>query len=310
MERDDDYGGHAEGEGEAAAAQPGLQKQVDWQRVFFDSSAAWTTRLASVSRRRFPGTPDAEAAYNHALDRMSADDWLLLRKSYRGTGRPENFMAVTFIHLLEDYAVRKYGRKRPPAWVARLNGLWLDVYQLLCLRRMPRESIVEQLSARGTWGASAIRDAIGQILARVKGCGEHVGEYADSDTGARMLDQANPTPITALEMSDCQALLGLLSDMLKGSGNASKNNSERINALSRRLMEDAGGMAGTLTISDHERLMLRLIYQEGYSITAAARTMGVNRKKMSRDLAKAVGRLRRGLKRLGYDSRTIQQAER
>jgi hypothetical protein len=35
---------------------------------------------------------------------------------------PASFLVVTFSHLLDEYRVRKYGRRRPPAWISRLSG--------------------------------------------------------------------------------------------------------------------------------------------------------------------------------------------
>src|SRR5262245_8190758 len=109
---------------------------IDWQALFFDSRAEWPARLMTRARRRYGPPPDAEAAYNHAFQAISENEWSRLSDGYRGSGTAEGFMAITFVNLLEEYAVRKYGRLRPPAWLQRLGGMWTRVFELLCLRRL------------------------------------------------------------------------------------------------------------------------------------------------------------------------------
>jgi hypothetical protein len=267
---------------------------IDWQALFFDARAAWPDRLMGRARRRFGNTPDAEAAYNHALDAISRDDWSPLRTGYRGSGSAEGFMAITFLNLLEEYAVRKYGRRRPPAWVQRLGGVWLRIYELLCLRRLEPETIVDTLCARDGHAPATVRKAIVEVRGRIPRCGERVGEHT-------VEDEPEPEPVantaaSALEEGELSHLLQVLGGLFGQAGAAVTE------PASREARERAARLEQSLELSSQERLMLRLVYQENCTIPEAARSLSLNERTARRAHGRLMERLRETLARHGFDA--------
>jgi len=269
-------------------------KSIDWQALFFDARAEWPARLMARARRRFGESPDAEAAYNYALDEISHDDWARLTTKFRGTGTAEGFMAVTFLNLLEEYAVRKYGRKRAPAWVQRMGGIWSRIFELLCLRRLPPERIVDLLSAGEGHDAAHVRRAISDVHGRIPGCGESVGEQTQEDEPEP--EAAASTPAAALEEGELQHLLHVLAGLFGRDADAPAIVAEGTRAARTRIAALESG----LQLTGEERLLLRLVYQESCTIPEAARTLRLNERTARRIHGRVMDRLRGTLERHGF----------
>ncbi|MEO1574387.1 MAG: hypothetical protein AAFU65_05445 [Pseudomonadota bacterium] len=257
---------------------------VDWSMIFFDPMEGLSDKLMSRARRRFGDSPDAESAWNYALDQVSADDWQSLSDRYTGKGSPGGFLAITFINALEDYARQKYPRARPPEWLRRMGDLWLQVWRRLCLKREPVETIVGALDDRDPARAEEIRGATVQIRARVPNCGIVVAEEA--------ADPADVTP-TADTRTDAAAEADLV-EMLLGAASA---------VLDRDLDDVSGAAVAriheTLELDDTDRLLIRLVYDEGLKVAAAARALDLTRKQASRRHLSLLARLRKAFEPIG-----------
>ena len=88
--------------------------------------------LEYLAGRRFKTGILAEEARNYVLDALSGNDWEKLRK-YRDTGSFKAYLAQLIVRLLEDFARRRFGRKRPPAHVVVRGALWVRLFQLMCI---------------------------------------------------------------------------------------------------------------------------------------------------------------------------------
>ena len=110
------------------------------------------TTMLALANRRFAGTADAESAYNLAFDEISADDWRCLLNGYSGTGSAPGVFRITCVRLLEEYAVRKYDRRRPPVWVRCPGTLWVRVFERLCLQRQlpKRAAVIQRQSSKNS----------------------------------------------------------------------------------------------------------------------------------------------------------------
>lgn len=275
----------------------GVVASIDWQSLFFDPSAQWPARLTARARRRYGSTPDADAAYNHAFEEISRDDWARLRTGYRGTGSTEGFLAITFLNLMEEYAVRKYGRRRAPAWVQRLGTPWTRIYELLCLKRLAPEMIVDELCMREGHDVGLLRRAITDVRGRVRGCGEHVGEQTTDDVVEPA--PSGVTSATELERGELAHLLAVLRGLFGDERHAPdadppddpEGARARIAALTKHVR-----------VTNEERLMLRLVYEENCTIPEAARTLAMNERTARRAHERLMKRLRDALGRQGFDS--------
>jgi DNA-directed RNA polymerase specialized sigma24 family protein len=268
---------------------------IDWQALFFDARAAWPARLLARAQRRFGNSPDAEAAYNHALDAISRDGWSRLRAGYGGSGSAEGFMAITFLNLLEEYGVRKYGKRRAPAWVQRLGSPWTRIFELLCLRRMEPETIVDLLCARDAHEPGQVRRALAEVRGRIPRCGERVSE----EPGGADLEPepVASTPASALEQGELEHLLQVLAGLIAPGAIPPLLDADPARGTRARIAQ----FEASVPLSGQERLLLRLIYQENCSIPEAARSLGLNERTARRAHARLMERLRDALARHRLD---------
>lgn len=267
------------------------QASVDWAGLFFGMS----DRLMARARKRYGPSEDAEAAYNYSLDCISTDDWVRLGSSYKGLGSPEAFLAVTFCNYLEEYAVRKYGRRRPPAWLRRLESWWLTCYRMLCLQRLLPETVVERLSADGDPAPGRVRQAIREIRKRIPNCGAHFGEQVRDDGGEANDLPDDEAPGDVIESGE----LAVLTEILRGEGYRSppgEGGPELTKSLEGRLSE----LQRALGMTPDERLIARLIYQERCSVSAAARRLGLPDHQVRRRHQAMLRRWRAALEEFGF----------
>ena len=259
---------------------PSGADKIDWSLLFFGSDEGLADKLMARARRRFGDSPDADSAYNFALDRLSADDWSALAVRYKGKGTPQGFLAITFINALEDYARAKYPRARPPEWLRRLGDLWLQVWRRLCLKREAVESIVDALSDRDAARAQEIRGAAKQIRARVPNCGQVVAEEP-ADLGDA--DATTHDTVAELDRDTLNMLTGTVAAVLDQ------------DAPSPLPDEAVLALRDALDLPAADRLLLKLLYDEGMSVAAAARALDLTRKQASRRHLAILGRLREAL---------------
>lgn len=285
--------------------------RVDWAALFFEPNAKWPEKLLTLANRRFAGTPDAESAYNFALEEVSANDWCRLREGYKGTGSAAGFLRITFVRLLEEYAVRKYGKKRPPVWLKRLGTMWVRTWEFLCLKRLMPETIVEQLTSSGEHPAELIRQAMTQIRGRIPGCGQYVGEWADYDSAQTRAETlvASDEPDAQLEETELVELLGSIASLLAkpDATNTADSNEEHGTGRALTLSERRDAVRARLDISANERLILRLIYHDGYTIPKAAKALRLHEQKVRRTHKKLMTAIREALEAAGLGAVALEQ---
>lgn len=259
---------------------------MDWSGVFFDSSSDLSGKLMARARKRFGESPDAEAAYNYALEHLSADGFAPLRERYAGTGSVAGFLSISFLNAMEEYARQKYPRARPPAWLKRLGDLWVRTWRMLCLQRQPAQTIVEALGGDTTDQSNEVRFATLEIKRRVPNCGQVIAEQTTLDDAPIQAGATDEIPDAAVEQDTQLIVLQVLGGVLE----------QEISAAQKDALLQLGD---AVVLSDQERLLLRLIYEQGHKIASAARALGLQRKQASRLHAAVLTRLREALAPLG-----------
>ena len=279
----------------------------DWQRFVFDPAGRWIERLLWLAERRFPDAAVSGAAYNFAFERISHDDWRLL-ESYAGMAQPGTYLTAIFCRLLEDYSRARFGRPRPPAWLSRMGELWTRVYQMLCLERWEPGTIVDRLSSRGALPQAEVHRTIAVIRGRISDCGQSRGEVAVANpTEALESEQSEETnPESELSHGQLAELLQALRGLLAPDPGASSRDPDShaetaASALAPRLAK----LRQSLDLDADERLVLKLMYQDGRTIAAAAAALGMPEHQVRRTRERAVSRLRQALLAAGIGPELI-----
>ncbi len=240
-----------------------------------------------IAQRRFGDTALAEEAALYVLDRLHEDNCGRLR-SYQGRSKFSTFLASVSIRLLEDFSRHRFGRLRPPSWIDSLGGIWLTLFELLCLQRLKVTDAVQTLlSRRAALREKEIEQAAWTILERVTDCGRHQGLEVEFDetgpTGQGPVKEDN-SPEQRL-MDEQQQIF---TELLFSAPDRAVMDRDFI----RRLREK-------LNLKAEEQLLLKLCFQEELSVTRAGGMLGLNANQAHGKLRRLLARIRRGFEDAG-----------
>ena len=262
-------------------------------------TAAWPL-INAIAGKRFASDTLAEEAALYVLNRLEEDDYHRLR-SFRGRAKFSTYLSSLSIRLLEDFSRKKFGRLRPPTWITDLGGIWLVLFQLLCLQRLVVADAVETVLARsGNHVRADVENAAWKILERIIHCGHHQGKEVSFDEPnentlqerARM-HSPSPTPEKQLLTKEREIFFELLFS----------RSDQRISEVPAEL-----GFIGkiSLDLDAKERLLLKLCFQEGLSVTRAGEMLGLNANQVHGKLRRLLSRLRQEFDRAGISDELRQ----
>jgi len=248
--------------------------------------------LNRIAVNRFGETVLAEEAALYILEKLGEDDWRRV-KAYNGKARFRTYIAALAVRLVEDFARRRFGRVRPPAWLNQLGSLWKRMFALLCLERVPPGDAIEILrQSRPSVPEKEVETVAYELLGRIPDCGTSQGdaefeEENDYSDGLSRVAQPLP-PDRLVEKKEIEIFFDLLFKTIlqRGKSDVTVGTMESFKALDIRLSAD-------------ERLLLRLCFQEGKGVTEAGRILGLNRFQAHGRMRRLMVRLKGELERVG-----------
>jgi len=251
-----------------------------WQQ---QALAHWDL-INRMAGRRFQQGLLAEEAALFVIDGLARDDWQRLQ-AFSGRSTLATYVGALTLRLLEDFARMRFGRVRPPLWIARLGGIWTTLFRLLCLERFSPDEAVAMLANRHPGQERVAEEAAYRILGEIPTCGQHRDEAGEFDETSAPLPPENEGSVQEQQLADAerQQLFAILGRIFFADGEteADPRLLERVAAVSIRL-------------EPGERLLLQLCYRDGVAVAEAGRMLGLNRHQVH-------GRLRRLLERLRQD---------
>jgi len=268
--------------------QEGATATNPWQQ---QAMAHWQT-VNRLAARRFPQGVVAEEAALFVMDGLARDDWRRLR-AFAGRSTLTTYIVALTLRLLEDFARKRFGRSKPPAWIRRLGGIWLTLFRLLCLERLALGEAAA-VAGNGLPGPTrAAEEAAYRILGEIPDCGARSGESV-------ALDESTVLPEAE---GDCS----LQEEQL------AREERHRLFAVLGRLLFD-GDVAGEIDplllermaalaprLAPEERLLLKLCYRDGVAVAEAGRLLGWNRHQTHGRLRRLLARLRQDLAGAGLE---------
>ncbi len=262
----------------------------DWQAFVFDPEAHWIDQLTRIADRRFAGSSKGEAAFNYALERVSAEGWQLLQ-GYDGVSRPGSYLTIIFKRLLEDYSRATEGRTRAPAWLARAGELWLGVHRMLCLERADQATIIQRYSHGEPTDVTHLQAIMREIKARIPNCGEVRGDLATDTMAPETLESlaAPDNVLLGVTAEEDASVLRALGALLNVEGSTpSQGDVESNQQLDRTLRERGSDQFG---LSDEELLVLRMHFQERLKFAPIGRAIDLPEHKVRRLYRRALDKL-------------------
>ena len=108
------------------------------------------SRLERLAKQRaghdHPGLADEASTY---VFKELMDDNCARCRGYTGQGKPEAYLFTIARHLLDEFFRKRFGRLRPPEWVASEGPHAREIWERLCLERQLEETILDAMTARG-----------------------------------------------------------------------------------------------------------------------------------------------------------------
>ena len=250
-----------------------------------------------LAARRFGSSALAEEASLFVLNRLAEDNWRRLA-TFSGRSSFTTFLVSVSHRLLEDFSRKKFGRRRTPLWIARLGGVWLALYRVLCLERLNLVEAVERLALRGTGTdreKSGLEEKGATILERIVDCGAHQAREV-------LLDEARQVAGTTgtgdqekrLAQKQKEHFLQALFGPVLATGNRT-----RVLGSAARIMDNG------VQLKPEERLLLQMHYQDGLTVTEAGRMLGLTRFQAHGRMRRLLKRLRRMFERMGIDRELV-----
>ncbi len=252
--------------------------------------------IDTLASKKFPDSSLSEEAAFFVLDQLEQNDWHRVR-GFQGKSKFSSFLAVLSNRLLNDFSRKKFGRVRPPVWVKKLGGIWLEVFKWLCLERLtPSETVVTMQCEVPDRSAQEIEEAAHTILLKISSCGEMRGKEEQVDNEVLdYLDQeggdASSSIEDTLQHRDQELMLdALFQDLL-----AEDQQCDTLHAGVQRLQE-----AG-IELTHEDRLLLRLRFSEGMTFQAVGDLLGINEQKVRRKIKSLLEMLRENFVKSGLD---------
>ena len=246
-------------------------------------------RLAS---RRFNKEGVAEAAALYVMEQLAENDWQRVRQ-FSGRSRFVSYLSSVVYRLLEDYSRKHFGRKKVPGWVSKMGGIWIILFRLLCFERFPfNDAVLIAADRRKDLQNEKIEQVAEKILGEIPDCGQDQYKeilyeeeaYNGAEREAVSVQQKN------IEQKQKVQLEGALFQELLG-----VDRSKASEAAVRSVLKKS------IDISVEERLLLKLCYQDGFSIAEAGRRAGLNRYQAHGKMRRLYARIRQAFNKAGCE---------
>lgn len=238
-----------------------------------------------LARRRFGETALAEEGAMYVLEHLQADDCRRLH-SFTGRSKFSTYLRAVVLRLLEDFSRRRFGRIRPPSWIADLGGIWLVMFELLCLQRLNvGDAVQTALGMKRAGREQDIEKTAWTILERIVDCGRHQGLEVDFDENEPLREQEERDGNPEKQLLEDERKM--FYELLFGSARVQIDNS-----LARKI-------GASVRLSDEDRLLLKLCFQEELPVTRAGELLGLGANQVHGRLRRLLARIRSGLEQAG-----------
>ncbi len=249
--------------------------------------------LDALAKRRFPKDENlAHEALLYVLKNLEADDWRRVC-TWRGVGSFLPFMTTLASRLLTDFTRTRFGHLRKPAWLTeKSDPLWDLAYRLLIVENYTRHEVIERLSLgepqRERWFIEEVVTTIRRRCPREPQYREQLTE-----AGAEQADE-ELSPEGQLRIKD-KEMLEALSAYLQGD----------TPSITPRVSELLARLKGCLHLSEEDRLLLKLRYQEGLKMAAIVKLLNLQGDPYKR-LNKLIVQLRKACQEVGLLSNEMR----
>jgi RNA polymerase sigma factor (sigma-70 family) len=227
--------------------------------------------LLYVCRVNRLSADDRDEFTSTARLKLIDDDCAILRK-FGGLSSFKTFIVVVINRLFLDWRIKEWGKWRPTADARRLGPVAIELEKLVLRDQIEFEQAADTLISRG---AATSRDECDRVW------GELPRRPARQRAGEQALDNI-PSPVVSRD----PIALG----------------EERASAH-RASLALADALPG---LTPQEQLIIRLRFQDGFTVARIARLIGEEQKPLYRRIDQILGRLRAALSEAGVTAEEVR----
>jgi len=265
-----------------------MPKWTAWQVIYADN---WSAEFKNIVRKRIPYSASLIEDTMHEVRQELAISLAELTEAPHAINA---YLRTAFRNTLEDYLRKKDGYPRPPEWIKRLGAAYERIYKLLCLENRAVNDIHASLESLYQYSREFIEQVIAEVRVGVTNCGAWresvsldnvISEVEVSD------NQKVTTPEDVLQDMDsvsvCTTILGerpATPEILHSSNFAT---------VLKKLQQ--------CNLDDDARLLLRMVYTDGHSVSKAARLLNLPDAKARKLLKNTLKVLRQTLRDAGIN---------
>jgi len=280
-----------------------MNEKIDWHTIVFNE--IWLKNLEKLTIRRFGEGGLAEEAYSYVLESLSNDNWGILQ-SFEGQANPETFLHRVSLNFIEEFSRKRFGRPRPPEWLKRQGEFWITTWKLICLERQEAQTVIERMSdIRDTL---FINHVIRTIKARIPKCGQHVKEISTNSLTLLNGDKLPPedmvldntTPDQIISDSRHTELLLIINYLLSDSETLEVTFDWAEDKCNSTFSEKFNVFGENLKLTSEEKLILKMVYQDGINKTLVAKSLGMQSYQPGRILKRTFIKIRSAMVDSGF----------
>jgi hypothetical protein len=236
--------------------------------------------LDALSKRRFPKSENlAHEGLLYVLENLEANEWKRVR-AWQGLGHFLPFITTLASRLLTNFTRERYGSLRKPAWLAEKRDLlWDTAYLLLVVEKWSRHEAIERLllsePPRERW---FIEEVVRSIRERCQRRPPPIEQLTSIEAAVEEADTGS-APEEQLRIQDKEMLEAFWA-YLQGDSVP----------ITPRISELLARLKGCLHFTEEDRLLLKLRYQDGLTMTAIAKLLSLQGdpyKRLHKTLAQA-----------------------
>lgn len=274
---------------------------IDWPDLVLSEASMKAFNTLAV--KRFREGPLAEESVTFVIEALASNDWQKC-KAFEGKCKATTFLYALASNLIEEFSRQRFGRPRPPTWLKQQGEIWVSVWRLLCIERQLLPSILDRLSSKHLRERSFLEDIARVIQTRLPNCGLSTMDHETTEN-IEETREAQEQPHTeegyfSHQQSTIDDTLMILKELTDGKpimANDSSSTGAKIKATADKLKP----LRDTLCLNDEERVLLRMVYAEGLSKSAAAAALGLPRHQANRTINTALERLKVAITGSGAD---------
>lgn len=233
-----------------------------------------------IARRRCLSEDEGEDFSSWVRIRLLEDDCAILRK-FQGRSSFRTYLVTVVQNLFRDYRIAKWGKFRPSAQARRLGTTAIRLEILLVRDGIPFEEAAE-------------------LLRRNHGVEESTGDLA------RLAGELPPrVPTRTPTQAGDEDVLDSLSESAEARGPAGPE--ERLRDRERAETQErleAGLRRALRALEPEDRLILKMRFEDGFTVAAVARTLGLEQKPLYRRIGRSLRTLRAELEAAGVGAET------